>query len=177
MAKIRKWNAYRKIERPYTRFSKVRGKAFVKARPGKTIVKYDMGNLVKGSSGFDITLQLVGKDSVQIRTNAIEASRTTITKKLENLYGRSGFYMKIRVVPHHILRENKLAAGAGADRLSTGMKHSFGKVIGTAAQVKEGKVLMEISVPKSAENEVRKLLKMASSKLPLRTTINLVKNN
>ena len=52
--------------------------------------------------------------------------------------------MQIKCFPHHVIRENALAAGAGADRLSTGMKHSFGKTIGTAARVFEGKVLIAL---------------------------------
>jgi large subunit ribosomal protein L10e len=176
MAKLRKWTAYRTLERPYTRFSKQRKKGFVKSRPGKSVVKFDMGNLKKGAESFDITLKLLTKDKAQIRANAIEASRTAITRHLENKFGREGFYFKIKIVPHHALRENKAAAGAGADRLSTGMKFSFGKIIGTAARVFEGKSLLEISIPKEDEIWGRKTLKIASSKLPVRTRIELVEN-
>ena len=174
MAKLRKWVAYRKVERPYTRYSKVRKKAFVKSRPGKKVIKYDMGDLKGGDDQFDLRLQLISKDKAQIRTNAIEAGRISALKGLEKDLGRKGFYFKILVVPHHALRENALAAGAGADRLSTGMKHSFGKIIGTAAQVNEGKVLMEVSVPKEKEMLARKCLKKAAKKLPIKSTITMV---
>ena len=171
MAKLRKWVAYRKIERPYTRFSKVRGKAFVKSKPGKTIVKYDMGNKSKMQSGFNATYYLVSKDDAQIRTNSIEAGRQAILKKLEAELGRDGFFFKIRCFSHHAIRENKLAAGAGADRLSTGMKHSFGKIIGTAVRAHIGKKLIEISLPKEKDEFVRRLMKIFSKKLPVRTTV------
>lgn len=171
MAKLRKWIAYRKVERPYTRYSKVRKKAFVKSRPGKKVIKYDMGDLKGGDTQFNLKLQLLSKDKAQIRTNAIEAGRISALKGLERDLGRKGFYFKILVVPHHALRENALAAGAGADRLSTGMKHSFGKIIGTAAQVDEGKVLMELSLPKEKELFGRKCLKKAAKKLPVRSTV------
>jgi large subunit ribosomal protein L10e len=175
MAKLRKWCAYRKIERSYTRFSKVRGKAFVKSRPGKKVIKFDMGDLKGGSEQFDLTLQLITKDAAQIRTNAIEAARISALKLLEKTFGRMGFYFRIHAVPHQAIRENPLAAGAGADRLSTGMKHSFGKIIGTAAQVEIGKVLMSVSVPKESEAVARLALKRASQKLPVRITIQPVK--
>lgn len=171
MAKLRKWVAYRKIERSYTRYSKVRGKAFVKSRPGKKVIKFDMGDLKGGQGQFDLTLQLISKDAAQIRTNAIEAARISALKLLEKSFGRQGFYFRIQAVPHHAIRENPLAAGAGADRLSTGMKHSFGKIIGTAAQVEEGKVLMSVSLPKEHEAVARTALKRASQKLPVRITI------
>ena len=171
MAKLRKWCAYKKIERPYTRWSKTRGKAFVKSRPGKKVIKFDMGNLKKGEDNFDFTLDLISKDSVQVRVNAIEAARIGCLRKIDEELGLENFYLKIRCFPHHTLRENKLAAGAGADRLSTGMKHSFGKTIGTAAQVKKGKILFSLSLDKSKEAFGREMLKRASKKLPLRTTI------
>jgi large subunit ribosomal protein L10e len=37
-----------------------------------------------------------------------------------------------------VLRENKQATGAGADRVSDGMRLSFGKIVGTAARVQKG---------------------------------------
>ena len=59
MAKLRKWSAYRKVERPYTRWSKARKKAFVKSRPGKKVIKFDMGDTTGGFNQFPIILQLV----------------------------------------------------------------------------------------------------------------------
>lgn len=176
MAKLRKWVAYRKVERPYTRWSKVRSKAFVKSRPGKKVIKFDMGDLKGGTDQFPLRLKLISKDLAQIRTNAIEAARTTALKRLEKELGRGRFYFRINMYPHQVIRENPLAAGAGADRLSTGMKHSFGKIIGTAAQVQEGKVLMEIYLPElTQEDWGRKVLSLASKKLPVRTTIHAEK--
>lgn len=171
MAKLRKWCAYRTIERPYTRWSKARKKAFVKSRPGKKVIKYDMGNLKGGYEQFNLCLKLVSKELGNVRANAIEAARITSLKRLESTLGRSGFYYRVRIVPHHVLRENALAAGAGADRLSTGMKHSFGKTIGTAAKVEVGKILFEVFLPKENEEVGRGALKAAGKKLPLTTTI------
>lgn len=171
MAKLRKWCAYRKVERPYTRWSKVRSKAFVKSRPGKKVIKFDMGDVIGGRTQFPLHLTLVSKNLAQIRTNAIEASRITGLKRLETKLGRRGFYFRIRAVPHQMVRENPLAAGAGADRLSTGMKHSFGKIIGTSCQVEEGKVLMDLYLPKEEENFGRSVLKSLSKKLPVTTRV------
>lgn len=171
MAKLRKWVAYRKIERPYTRWSKVRSKAFVKSRPGKKVIKYDMGDLIGAGKQFDLKLELISKDPAQIRTNAIESARITTLRKLESKLGRFGFYYRVKVVPHHAIRENALAAGAGADRLSTGMKHSFGKIIGTAGRVEVGSSMFELYLPRNLENFGRDVLNLASKKLPVRSTI------
>lgn len=171
MAKLRKWCAYRKVERPYTRWSKARKKAFVKSRPGKKVIKFDMGDIKGGHDQFPLHLMLVTKDTAQLRTNSIEASRITGLKRLERKLGRSGFYLRIRAVPHQMVRENPLAAGAGADRLSTGMKHSFGKIIGTSCQVHEGKVIYDLFLPKSEELFGRDILKRMSKKLTIKTRV------
>mgnify|MGYP006306648973 CR=1 FL=1 len=171
MAKLRKWTAYRKLERPYTRFSKFRKKGFVKSRPGKSIIKYDMGDIENGSKYFPIKLELIAKEDAQLRANSIEAARISILRRIEKRYGRKGFHMKIKAYPHHVIRENPLAAGAGADRLSTGMKHSFGKTIGTAAQVTRGKVLIELNLQQGQEDFGRNALKIGSSKISIKTTI------
>lgn len=175
MAKLRKWCAYKTLERPYTRWSKSKKKSFVKARPGKSVIKYDLGDLKGGPKQFDYRLQLISKEVTNVRSNAIEAARIVCIRNLEKELGRQGFYMRILMVPHHTIRENRLAAGAGADRLSTGMKHSFGKTIGTAAKIEKGKVLIELYLPSSKEELGREQLSKASKKLPVRTTIQGVK--
>lgn len=174
MAKLRKWIAYRTLERPYTRFSKFRKKGFVKSRPGKKIIKFDMGNLEKGPDAFPIKLRLISKDSAQVRANSIEAARIAVLRRIEGKYGRNGFYFRIKAYPHHVIRENPLAAGAGADRLSTGMKHSFGKTIGTAARMTKGSTIFELYLPEGAEARGRDALRVGSSKLTLRTTVQYI---
>ncbi len=177
MAKLRKWTAYRTLERPYCRFSKYRKKAFVKARPGKKVIKFDMGNLVSQERSFPLKIELISKDSAQVRTNSIEAARIAILKRLEAKLGRKGFFFRIKAHPHHVIRENPLAAGAGADRLSTGMSHSFGKVIGTASRVTKGLTVMEVYVAKEEEAFVREALRVGSSKLTIKTTIQASKKD
>ena len=109
---------------------------------------------------------LKSKDSLQIRHNAIESARLSANRLLEKNLGKQGFCLRIRIYPHHILRENPLASGAGADRMSTGMKKSFGKPIGIAAQVHKGQVLFEASVDKEHFETAKMALKRASYKLP-----------
>src|SRR3989344_7653916 len=112
MARIRKFVAYRKLERPYTRTSKYKKKAFVRVTPHIAVVRFDNGNL---SKKFQYTLSLHSKSGLQIRDNALESARQTSTKLLESNLGQTGFHMKVKTYPFHVLRENPLASGAGAD--------------------------------------------------------------
>jgi large subunit ribosomal protein L10e len=52
--------------------------------------------------------------------------------------------MILRKFPHHVIRENKQATGAGADRVSDGMRQAFGKVVGTAARIQSGERLFTL---------------------------------
>ncbi len=168
MAKLRKAVAYRKIERPYTRKSKYRKKSFVRAVPNNLIVKYNHGDLKKQ---FKYVIEVKATKALQIRHNAIEAARKSSNRVLEKSCGKQGYMLKIRIYPHHILRENPLASGAGADRMSTGMKCSFGKAIGLAAQVKPGQVLFEIQVDKQFLEIGKAAAKRIGSKMPTKCNI------
>ena len=173
MARIRKFVSYRRIERPYTRTSKYKGKSYVKISPNIRIVGFELGSPKKS---FQYTLKLVSKDDLQIRDNALESAKQTSNKILESTLGLSGYHLKLKPYPHHVLRENPIAAGAGADRFSTGMQKSFGKPIGSAAQIKKGDAIFHISVDKSNLELAKTALTRASKKLPCSCTIQLVEN-
>ena len=163
MARLRKFVSYRRIERPYTRTSKFRKKAYIRGLPHCKVVRFDMGNVKRE---YECTLHLIAKQSVQIRHEAIESARLTSHRLLDRKIGKQNFHLRIRIYPHHVLRENPLASGAGADRFSTGMAHAFGKVIGIAAQVKKGQELMTLRVNKENLKLGRTALKRASYKFP-----------
>jgi large subunit ribosomal protein L10e len=163
MARLIKAKAWRSLERPYTRFSKFKRLNYVRSRPVCKVVRFDMGEV---AGTFEHTLHLVSTTDLQIRDNSIESARQTGNRLLEKVLGKGGYRFMTRIYPHHVLRNNPLAAGAGADRLSTGMAHSFGKPIGIAAQVKKGQTLFTVSVNKENLPLARQALKRASSKVP-----------
>ncbi|MBD3309627.1 50S ribosomal protein L16 [Candidatus Woesearchaeota archaeon] len=168
MAKLRRAVAWRRLERPFTRTSKYKKLNYVRNIPNRKIVRYDMGNPKRK---FSYYLDLVSKDDIQIRHNAIESARQSSNRVLELTLGKSAYQYKIRIFPHHVLRENPLAAGAGADRMSTGMKKSYGKSVGSAARVKKGQVLFTVGVQKPHIETARKALVRAKNKLPCSCSI------
>lgn len=126
-----------------------------------------------GTKGeYDLVLYLVAKHSVQIRDNALEAARIVATKFLEKNLG-TNFFLKILVYPHHVLREKAIAMGAGADRFSEGMRHSFGSPSGTAAQLKIGQRIMRLSVKKESLEIAKQAFRKVGLKIstPVRVEI------
>ena len=170
---LRKAYAYSKKKvTPYTRISKRRQKAYIKAVPPSKIVKFRMGKRVDFEDGkFPHKLKLVTIENVQVRQNALEACRQFINKKLD-LSFNGQYYFKVVPYTHHVQRENKMLTGAGADRMQTGMQLSFGKTVAKAAIMKKGASIFEICVanPK-AVSTVRQILKPIRAKLPCKTTM------
>ena len=173
MARIRKFTSYRRLERPNTRISKYKKKSYVKANPVHNIVRFNMGAPKKK---FKYTLNLNSKIDLQIRHNAIESARQSSNRLLENNLGPKGYALSIVVYPHHILRENPVAAGAGADRFSTGMSHSFGKPLSRAAQIKKGQTIFRLKVNKKDLVLARTALKRVQHKLPCSCLIETIEN-
>jgi len=143
---------------PYTR------KEYMRGVPGSKITKFDFGN-TKGD--FPAKVTLVALEAGQIRHNALEAARVIATKHLSVMLGETGFHLKIKVFPHQVLRENKMMAFAGADRLQDGMAKSFGKPGGTAARVRFMQPIIDVYVPADKKDVARKALKLAVAKVPM----------
>lgn len=174
MAGLRRFTAYRKIERPYTRRSKYKKKNFVKSFPNHKIARFDMGNRSLTESA-DCRLDLVSRDAIQVRHNAIESTRLIVNRKLAGI-GDQNFFFKVLVYPHHGIRENKMLGGAHADRVQTGMGHPFGKVIAGAAQLSIGRKIYSVWVNKENVEKARKALESVKSKWPGRVYIDVIEN-
>ncbi len=162
---LRPGRTYRHFSGPaYTR------REFVKGVPGIRVTFFDMGD-PKGD--FPVVMSLVAKESGQIRHNAIEAARVAANRLLEVKAGKSNYHFKIRIYPHHVLRENPMAAGAGADRISDGMRQAFGRPIGTAARVSAGQTLMTVRTTGEFAPIAKEALRRAGLKLsvPSRTLV------
>jgi len=131
--------------------------------PGSKVVHYDMGNL---QDEFPVMLDLVIREPCQIRHTSLEAARVAANRYLMKVVGRTNFHLKLRAYPHHVIRENKQATGAGADRVSSGMRMAFGKAVGTAARVEAGQKLFTLGVTPQYLNDAKIALTRAGHKLP-----------
>ncbi len=142
-------------------------KKYAPGTPNSKIARFTTG---KYSTDYAYIIRLVSKGRVQIRSNALESARVAANKKLAPL-GEEGYYLVVRTYPHSVLRENKMIATAGADRLQEGMRKAFGKPIGVAARVEIGTTVLELHV-KAADLALGKnALHAAKAKLPMLTDV------
>ncbi|MEK6835949.1 MAG: 50S ribosomal protein L16, partial [Nanoarchaeota archaeon] len=96
-------------------------------------------------------------------------------RRLYNELGHKGYHLKLLTYPHHVLRENKILGGAHADRLQTGMAHSFGKPIGLAAQVYQGTIIFTTKVDQEGLNVAKKALSLSKPRMPGKYAIEIKK--
>ncbi|MBI4447725.1 50S ribosomal protein L16 [Candidatus Woesearchaeota archaeon] len=167
MAGLRPFSCYRRLKRAYTRKSKYNKLSFVKAVPSSKIVKFDMGSTEKK---FERQVKLVSRVGIQIRHNALESARVITLRRLEINLGKN-FFFKVRTYPHHVLRENKMLSGAGADRMQQGMQKAFGRAVGIAAQVRKGQAIFSVDVEPANVAIAKEALKAATYRLPCKCLI------
>jgi len=146
----------------WTRYSKTKPRrSYIKAMPHADLHQYRMGAM---KDNFDLVMHLTADEPIIIRDNAIESSRQSTNKALETTIAGNYFFW-VRIYPHHVIRENKMIAGAGADRLQKGMRRSFGRPVDRAARLGKGTVLFTVCTYKSNIAVVKKALKKATKKI------------
>ena len=159
---------YRDISKqPYTR------REYITGIPGSKVAQYKMGDVESNPEEYPIQMSLLVEEAVQIRHDSLESARLSANRHLLKTVGMNNYKMILRKFPHHVLRENKQATGAGADRVSDGMRQSFGKVVGTAARVPRGDRVFTIWCSVEDADTAKDALRRAYNKLspPCRLTV------
>lgn len=116
-------------------------------------------------ASYEYKVSLVVQAPIQVRHNALEAARVAANKVLSDKLGETGYVVRLRPYPHIILRENRMIATAGADRLQEGMRRSFGKPSGRAARLRAGQPIIDLYVNGPYVDLAKEALRVSSSKL------------
>jgi large subunit ribosomal protein L10e len=140
---------------PYVR------REYISGKPQLKIARFASG---QAKANYDYKLELLVTENIQIRHNSLEAARLAANKTMATA-GDMTFFSRLTVYPHVILRENKMIATAGADRLQEGMRRAFGKATGLAARVHPQQSIFEAFVMRSNLQLAKRGFKVASSKL------------
>jgi len=137
-------------------------KEYMGGIPGSRISQFDIGNL---QTAFPVAIHLVADEPCLIRNQALESARISANRHIAKLAGNA-YHLKIRLFPHQVLREHKIAVGAGADRISSGMRGAFGAPVGTAARVEPGTKVLTIWTTEANVVHAREAMRKGGSKLP-----------
>merc|ERR1739844_845716 len=120
---------------------------------------------------FPFVAHLVCDEKQQISSEALEACRIAINKHLTKNIGKDNYHIRVRAHPFHVLRANKMLSCAGVDRLSSGMRHSYGKPIGVSARVDIGQILLSVRAKDQHEKHVIEAIRRGKFKFAGRQKI------
>lgn len=177
MAHRRPWRCYSSwSRRPYQyKRSSNRRREFARGGAQSKIVRYWGGNKEVPWKEWDIVVSLKVDSQIQISSNALEAIRITINGALQKELGRQNYRLRIRPKPYQKIRENRMLAFAGADRVQSGMRNSFGRSTGVCARVRAGQIIVDVGTNIRNLPLVRDRLRVASMKIPCSCQIVIIK--
>merc|ERR1712071_451516 len=132
--------------------------------PDSKVAIFDIGARGASTDTFPLCVHLVCGEKQQLSSECLEAGRIVINKYIVKVAGKDSFHMRVRCHPFHVIRMNKMLSCAGADRLSSGMRRSFGKPMQIAARVKIGQIIYSIRSKPGNKAEIFEALRRASYK-------------
>jgi large subunit ribosomal protein L10e len=168
MAHKRPWRCYsRWTRRPYQyKRSANRRREYARGGAQSKIQRYWGGNKFIDWKDWDLTIGLKVNNQIQISSNTLEAVRVTINSALQKYLGRQNYRLRVRPKPYQKFRENRMLAFAGADRVQSGMRNSFGRSTGVCARVKAGQIVAEVGTYLRNLSLIRDRMRVASMKIP-----------
>jgi len=177
MAHRRPWKCYSKwTRRPYQhKRSRNHRREYARGGSQSKIVRFWGGNKEVPWEEWELVVGLIVDNQVQISSNALEAIRVTINGALQKYLGRNNFRLRMRSKPFQKYRENRMLAFAGADRVQSGMRNSFGRSTGVCARVRAGSVVCEVGAHLKSLSLVRDRLRVASMKIPCSCQVVILK--
>lgn len=177
MAHRRPWKCYSKwTRRPYQyKRSSNRRREFARGGAQSKIVRYWGGNKEAPWEDWELVVGLKVNSQVQISSNTLEAIRITINGVLQRKLGRQNYRLRIRPKPFQKIRENRMLAFAGADRVQSGMRNSFGRSTGVCARVRAGQIIVDVGTHIRNLPLVRDRLRVANMKVPSSCQIVILK--
>jgi len=167
VAHKRPWHCYSKWNRrPYQhKRSANHRREYARGGAQSKIQRYWGGNKAKKWEDWELVVGLKVNKQIQISSNALEAIRITINTPLQKTIGRTNFRFRVRSKPFQKYRENRMLAFAGADRVQSGMRNSFGRSTGVCARVKAGAIILDVGCNLKDLADVRERLRIASMKI------------
>ncbi|MEM0157912.1 MAG: 50S ribosomal protein L16 [Thermoplasmataceae archaeon] len=165
------------VTKPARMYTKITGPAYTRKEFMGGVPYPKITNFIQGNQNrdFEIELRLIAKESCQIRHVALEAARVSVNRKMLEGSSQDSYFLQIRPYPHHVLREHKMATGAGADRISSGMRAAFGRPVGTAARVYAEDVIMVARTTPDKALKLRDAMRKAAIKLPTPCRVEITK--
>ena len=136
---------------------------YVHSKPPPRVTRFTLGDT---RLNYEYRVNMVAPHSIELSGKSLEAARVTANKVLGIEAGQP-FMLKVVTYPHEITRAHRFMGFAGADRLSQGMRRSFGRAHERAAEVGAGQSILSVYCMESGIENAKMALTRASKKLPI----------
>ena len=117
---------------------------FCRGVPDPRIQRFETGKRDACTQDLPCCVKLILLERENISGESLEAARVSTNRYMMKTTTKDSYHIRINLHPFHVIRINKMLSTAGADRLQTGMRHSFGKPDGTVARAYFGAQIMQI---------------------------------
>ena len=159
--------------KPARMYRQIKGQSYTRRKymggvPHLRITNFETGNK---KMDFPVEMELLVNNACAIRHNSLEAARIAANRFIQRRAGAQGYFLKVRVYPHEVIRENKRVNVAQADRFQEGMKKAWGKPTYVAARVQALQPVIIAEVDKEGLVHAKEALKRASAKFPSKCRI------
>ena len=134
---------------------------YIHSKPPTRVTRFTLGDT---RLDYDYVVTLVAPHSAMLSGKSLEAARIT-TNKVIGIEAGQQFLLKVITYPHEITRAHRFMGFAGADRLSQGMRLSFGRSTDRAAKVDANQPVLAVYTMESGLETAKKALARASKKL------------
>lgn len=163
----RSWVCYRLLRvRGYQRKrSRSHRKEYVRGGADPKIRLYDVGNRKKKLADYDVVLGMLSRLPRRYSHLTMEAIRISVNRRLADNAGKEAFHMRVCLHPYMTYREHAMMAFAGADRLSSGMRQSFGRPVGRCVPCKANQLIMMIGVDMKDVELCKEAMRIAGTKV------------
>ncbi len=163
------------VRKPSRMYRRIEGQVYTRTEymggiPHCRITQFDTGNV---HQQYRFQFSVKAEEAGNIQDKALEAARVSIVRVMDKA-ASNNFHLKVRKYPHAILREHKMATGAGADRISDGMRLAFGKPVGHAVRVQIGATLLTLGCRSENVPEAKIALRKASNKLSVPVRVEMI---
>src|SRR2546428_10709732 len=138
--------------KPGSMYREIRGQAYARKEymggvPQIRISQFDIGD---PRTKFPVKIHLVAAEACQIRHIALEAARISANRYIAKKAGNAD-HLKLRLYPHNVLRENKIATGAGAGRICEGVRAAFRRAASAPARGHPGAQIRPAGASRGAD--------------------------
>lgn len=112
-----------------------------------------------------------------ILSRSLEACRTAVNRYLERNLEEEPYFWQFRTFPHHIVRERRFLGVAGADRIQSGMRKSFGNPVAKGAIINLNQPILEVWVDSEYLSTAKEAVRRGRMKIGLKTRVEVEEVN